>query len=147
MKKITRSALLPYSAKKMYDLVNDVEAYPEFLPWCGAAEVKSCDGSSMSASVTIAKAGIKQTFTTKNHLVDGKRIEMQLLDGPFKSLKGEWEFKVLDEDACKILFEVEFEVSSGLLNMAVGPIFEQIASTLVDSFCERAKAVYPNPFA
>jgi ribosome-associated toxin RatA of RatAB toxin-antitoxin module len=74
--------------------------------------------------------------------VPGQRIEMQLLDGPFKSLRGEWNFKVLDVDACKILFEVEFEVNSGLLNAAIGPIFEQIANTLVDAFCERAKQVY-----
>lgn len=142
MKKITRSALLPYSAKQMFDLVNDVAAYPEFLPWCDGAEVLSHQASKMEASVSIAKAGIRQTFQTQNHLVDGKRIEMHLVDGPFKHLKGEWEFKVLDESACKILFDVEFEVNSGLLNAAIGPIFEQISNTLVDSFCERAKQVY-----
>lgn len=147
MKKITRTALLPYSAKQMYDLVNDVAAYPQFLPWCGGAEVLQQSESAMRASVTIAKAGIKQNFTTQNHLVDGKRIEMQLVDGPFKTMRGEWQFKVLDEQACKILFEIEFEMNSGILNMAIGPIFEQIASTMVDSFCERAKQVYPNPFA
>lgn len=147
MKKITRTALLPYSAKQMYDLVNDVAAYPEFLPWCDKAEVLQQDSSSMQASVTISKAGIKQAFTTNNHLVEAKRIEMHLVDGPFKSMRGEWEFKALDKDACKVLFEIEFEVSSGILNLAIGPIFEQIASTLVDSFCERAKQVYPNPFS
>ncbi|MEA3405354.1 MAG: type II toxin-antitoxin system RatA family toxin [Pseudomonadota bacterium] len=142
MKKITRTALLPYSAKQVFDLVNDVASYPEFLPWCGGSEVLSETDSEMNAKVTIAKAGIKQTFETRNHLVQGQRIEMHLVDGPFKSLRGEWEFKVLDVDACKILFEVEFEVSSGILNAAIGPIFEQIANTLVDSFCERAKQVY-----
>ncbi len=142
MKKITRTALLPYSAQQVFDLVNDVAAYPEFLPWCGGAEVLSESASEMQAKVTIAKAGISQTFATRNHLVPGKRIEMHLVDGPFKSLRGEWEFKVLDVDACKILFEVEFEVSSGILNAAIGPIFEQISNTMVDSFCERAKQVY-----
>jgi ribosome-associated toxin RatA of RatAB toxin-antitoxin module len=142
MKKITRTALLPYSAQQVYDLVNDVAAYPQFLPWCGGSQVLSASEFEMQAQVTIAKAGIKQTFTTCNHLVPGQRIEMQLLDGPFKSLRGEWNFKVLDVDACKILFEVEFEVNSGLLNAAIGPIFEQIANTLVDAFCERAKQVY-----
>ncbi|MDG6778240.1 type II toxin-antitoxin system RatA family toxin [Thiomicrorhabdus sp. zzn3] len=142
MKKISRSALLPYSAQKVYDLVNDVAAYPEFLPWCGGAEVVSQTDLEMQAKVTIAKAGISQTFETRNHLVPGQRIEMHLVDGPFKSLRGEWQFKPLDVDACKILFEVEFEVSSGLLNAAIGPIFEQIANTLVDAFCERAKQVY-----
>lgn len=142
MKKIARTALLPYSAHQMYALVNDVTSYTEFLPWCGDSEVISESGIEMIASVTIAKMGITQTFKTRNHLVEGERIEMNLLDGPFKSLKGEWFFKVLDVDACKIQFEVEFEVNSGLLNAAIGPIFEQISSTLVDSFCERAKQVY-----
>lgn len=142
MKKITRTALLPYSAQQVFDLVNDVASYPDFLPWCGGAEVLSSSSFEMNAKVTIAKAGIKQTFETHNHLVPGQRIQMNLVDGPFKSLRGVWEFKALDVDACKILFDVEFEVSSGLLSVAIGPIFEQIANTLVDSFCERAKQVY-----
>ena len=142
MKKITRTALLPYSAQQVFDLVNDVASYPEFLPWCGGSQVVSESPSHMTAKVTIAKLGIKQTFETSNHLVPGQRIQMNLIEGPFKSLRGEWEFKALDTDACRIRFEVEFEVSSGLLNMAIGPIFEQIASTFVDSFCERAKTVY-----
>ncbi len=142
MKKIARSALLPYSAEQVYNLVNDVKNYPEFLPWCGGSEVISETATEMEASVTISKAGLKQTFVTNNHLVPGKRIVMHLVEGPFKSLRGEWEFKVLDKDACKIHFEVEFEVSNRLLNVAIGPIFEQIATTMVDSFCERAKQVY-----
>ena len=141
MKKIARTALLPYSAEKVYRLVNDVERYPEFLPWCGGSEVISESEYEMQAGVTISKAGIKQTFVTKNHLVPGQRIEMHLLDGPFKSLKGEWQFKALDQEACKIQFEVEFEVNT-LLGAAIGPLFEQIASTMVDSFCERAKQIY-----
>ena len=142
MKKIARTALLPFSAQQVYDIVNNVDAYPEFLPWCGDAAIISATELEMDASVTIAKAGIRQTFKTRNHLVPGERIEMQLIEGPFKALKGEWNFKVLDTDACKIQFEIEFEVSSGILNAAIGPIFEQIASTMVDSFCERAKKVY-----
>ncbi len=142
MKKITRTALLPYSVKQMYDIVNDVAGYPDFLPWCGDSEIISVTDLEMVASVTIAKAGIRQTFKTRNHLVPNERIEMHLLEGPFKSLKGEWSFKVLDVDACKIKFEVEFEVSNGLFNVAIGPIFEHIASTLVDSFSERAKQIY-----
>ncbi|WP_019555950.1 type II toxin-antitoxin system RatA family toxin [Thiomicrorhabdus arctica] len=142
MKKISRTALLPYSAKQMYDIVNNIADYPNFLPWCGDSEVVSETDLEMIASVTIAKAGIRQTFKTRNHLVPNERIEMHLVEGPFKSLKGEWSFKVLDVDACKIKFEVEFEVSNGLFNVAIGPIFEHIASTLVDSFCERAKQIY-----
>ena len=142
MKKIVRSALLPFSADQVYHLVNDVARYPEFLPWCGGAEVLNASEYEMRAGVMITKAGIKQKFVTQNHLVPGRRIEMHLIDGPFKSLKGEWQFKPLDRDACKIQFEVEFEVSNGLLNLAIGPIFEQIASTMVDSFSKRAKQIY-----
>lgn len=142
MKKITRSALLPFSAQRMYALVNAVDQYPEFLPWCGGAVIHEATETFMRAGVTISKAGISQTFETQNHLTPNQRIEMQLLDGPFKYLHGEWTFKALDEQACKIVFDIEFEMKSGLLNMALGPIFEQIASTFVDSFVERAKHVY-----
>lgn len=142
MKKITRSALLPYSAQKMYELVNAVDQYSEFLPWCGGASIEEQSENYMKASVTIAKAGVSQTFQTENHLTKNQRIEMKLVDGPFKFLHGEWTFKALDEEACKIVFDIEFEMKSGLLNMAIGPIFEQIASTLVDSFVERAQQVY-----
>jgi len=96
----------------------------------------------MVARVTISKAGLSQTFETKNYLTLGERIEMHLLEGPFKLLEGEWVFKPLDEKACKIQFEVAFEVSHGVLNMAIGTVFEHISSTLVDSFCERAKVIY-----
>ncbi len=142
MKKISRSALLPYSAEQVYGLVNDVESYPEFLPWCGGAEILEQGESFMVASVTIAKAGVRQTFVTRNHLVPNQRIEMQLVEGPFQSLLGEWEFKALDTDACKVLLDISFEMKSGLLSVAIGAMFEQIASTLVDSFCQRAKQVY-----
>ena len=142
MKKIVRSALIPFSAQQVYSLVNDVSKYPEFLPWCGGAKVLNETDHQMTASVTIAKAGLSKTFTTQNQLVPGEQILMTLVEGPFSYLQGEWSFKKLDDSACKIQFEVEFEVSNGLLNMALGPIFEQIASTFVDSFCKRAKQVY-----
>lgn len=142
MKKISRTALLNYSAKQMYDVVNDVARYPEFLPWCGGAKVLSADDVSMQAEVTIAKLGIKQVFKTQNHLTPNQRIEMRLLEGPFSHLQGEWTFKALDEQACKINFEIEFEVSSGLLRVALNNIFEQIANTFVSSFVARAEQIY-----
>ena len=132
MKKISRSALLPYSSQAVFDLVNDVEAYPEFLPWCGGAEIKESSENEMVASVLISKAGIKQAFTTRNTLTEPERID----------LTGTWLFKALDENACKISLDIEFEISNSLLNAAIGAIFEQIASTLVQSFCDRAKQVY-----
>lgn len=142
MKKISRTALLNYSAKQMYDVVNDVSSYPEFLPWCGGANVLSADEFSMQAEITIAKLGIKQVFKTQNHLTPNQRIEMRLLEGPFSHLQGEWSFKPLDAQACKINFEIEFEVSSGLLRAALSSLFEQIANTFVSSFVKRAEQVY-----
>lgn len=142
MKKISRSALLPYAAQKVYDIVNDVAAYPEFLPWCGGADVLDNLDNKMVASVTISKAGLKQTFVTQNALQPGERIDMQLLKGPFSHLEGHWVFKPLDENACKISFDLVFEVSNPLLKVALGAVFEQIATTMVQSFCERAKQLY-----
>lgn len=142
MKKITRSALLPYAAMDVYNIVNDVAAYPEFLPWCGGAEIIESTDNMMVASVTIAKAGLKQTFVTKNELHPGETIKMQLVEGPFSHLAGKWEFKALDEQACKISFDLVFEVNHPLLKAALGAVFEQIASTMVQSFCERAKQIY-----
>ncbi len=142
MKKISRSVLLNYSAQQMYDLVNDIEAYPEFLPWCGGVQILSQTEYDLKASILIAKMGIRQAFSTHNHLEPGKRIEMHLLDGPFSSLQGEWCFKPLHDQACKVSFDIEFEVSNGFMNRALGALFEQIASTLVDSFIQRAKQCY-----
>lgn len=142
MKKISRTALLPYSAQKIYDLVNDVTNYPDFLPWCSESKVLHSSKEEMSASITISKAGINKSFSTSNQLQNGERIEITLIDGPFKSLTGIWEFKSLDKEACKISFQVEFEVKKGVLNIAIGHVFEQIASTLVDSFCKRAEKIY-----
>lgn len=142
MKKISRSALLPYSSSAVFDLVNDVERYPEFLPWCGHSEVLEEGEGFMLASIEISKAGIKQSFTTLNTLIPSEKIEMKLKDGPFKTLNGVWLFKSLDEEACKIEFDIEFEIKTSVLNFAIGAIFEQIASTMVQSFCDRAKQVY-----
>jgi ribosome-associated toxin RatA of RatAB toxin-antitoxin module len=142
MKKISRTALLNFSARQMYDVVNNVSAYPEFLPWCGGVEVVKQTDYDMEASIQIAKLGIRQTFTTNNHMQPGERIAMRLKEGPFSHLQGEWSFKPLGEQACKIQFEIEFEVSFGLMQVALGSLFEQIANTLVDSFIQRAQQLY-----
>jgi ribosome-associated toxin RatA of RatAB toxin-antitoxin module len=139
MKKISRTALLNYSAEQMYQVVNQVEDYPEFLPWCGGVQVISRTEHDLKASILIEKLGIRQSFSTHNHMEPGRRIEMRLIDGPFSHLYGEWEFKPLDESACKIQFEIEFEVSNGLMKLALGKLFEQIANTMVDSFIARAQ--------
>ncbi|NCN44120.1 MAG: ubiquinone-binding protein [Piscirickettsiaceae bacterium CG_4_9_14_3_um_filter_43_564] len=142
MKKITRSALLPYSDECMFDLVNNVATYPEFLPWCGGSEVISETNDKMVASILIAKAGIKHQFKTENHLERPKKIELHLLEGPFKSLYGLWEFQSINTSACKISLEIEFEINNSFLDAAIGVVFEQIVASLVQSFCNRAKQVY-----
>jgi ribosome-associated toxin RatA of RatAB toxin-antitoxin module len=142
MPKIQRSALVGYSAEQMYHLVNDVEAYARFLPGCGAAKVHEISALEMLASVQIAKAGVNKWFTTRNQLSHGERIEMQLVDGPFSRLIGNWNFLALDESACKISLSLEFEFSGKLVEMAFGKVFNQVASSMVDAFVSRAKEVY-----
>ena len=135
---VNKSALVPYSAQTMFDLVNDVIAYPEFIPGCVATRINSVDDTHMQASLDISKAGIKHTFTN-NTLVAPSRIEMSLADGPFKSLSGGWVFTELDEHACKIELNLEFEFTSRIIEMAFGKIFHSLASSMVDAFIQRAK--------
>ncbi|MCL1037868.1 SRPBCC family protein [Shewanella corallii] len=142
MPKISRSVLVRFSARQMYDLVNDVESYKEFLPGCVGGKVLEFDGTSMLASVDVSKAGISKTFTTRNQLVPGKRIELNLENGPFKHLKGEWVFTELTEDACKVEFELDFEFSSTLVAMAFGKVFQELVGSMVSAFTERAKVIY-----
>lgn len=139
MADVNKSALVPYSAKTMYDLVNDVHAYPDFLPGCVSTEVHSADESHMKASMHIAKAGIKHTFTTLNTLEPNRAIKMQLADGPFKSLNGGWTFTELDEHACKVELKLTFEFKSKLIAMAFGKMFTQLANAMVSAFIARAK--------
>ena len=139
---ISKSALVNYPAIEMFNIVDDVDAYPQFLPWCGSAKVLSRDKDEVKAMVEINHSGIRKSFTTCNHLQQGKMIEMELVNGPFKHLHGYWRFDSLAEDACKVSLDLEYEFSSKLLGMAIGPIFSQIANTLVDSFCRRADALH-----
>ena len=142
MAEVLRSALLMYSADEMYRLVNDVNAYPEFLPGCVAANVISSSEDLMRASVKVAKAGISQTFTTENSLVEGRSITMNLVEGPFKHLSGGWVFTALDEQACKVSLDLKFEFSSSLAGIAFTRIFNELVGTMVKSFAARAKVVY-----
>ncbi|GLR74784.1 SRPBCC family protein [Aliivibrio sifiae] len=142
MPQVSRSALVPFSAKQMYDLVNDVASYPQFLPGCSGSQIIEQTKGSMIASVDVAKAGIKKTFTTKNTLVDSEVIGMNLVDGPFKSLTGGWHFIALDETACKVELKLEFEFSNALVAMAFGKVFQELTNNMVNSFTQRAKQVY-----
>jgi ribosome-associated toxin RatA of RatAB toxin-antitoxin module len=139
---IHRSALVPYSAPAMYALVSDIETYPQFLPWCGGARVVSREGEALVASIDIAYHGVHKSFTTRNRLVQDASIEMRLLQGPFKHLRGLWHFTALDPQSSKVALDMEFEFSNRLLAMVIGPVFTQIANGLVDSFLKRAIEVY-----
>lgn len=142
MTQIQRSALLPFSDQQMYDLVADVESYPAFLPWCGSAEVLSIKGSEVVATVGIDFKGVNRAFTTRNRLIAPKTIDMELVDGPFRHLHGGWSFRALDDQASKIMLDLQFEFSNPMIRLVVGPVFEQIANGLVDAFHQRAEALY-----
>jgi ribosome-associated toxin RatA of RatAB toxin-antitoxin module len=139
---IEKSALVPHSAARMFALVDDIAAYGEFLPWCGGAQELSRSADEVRATVIIAHSGLNKAFTTENRLQKDKMIEMSLVDGPFKRLHGFWCFDALSETACKVSLNLEYEFSNKLVGLALGPVFSQIANTLVDSFCQRAEALY-----
>ena len=142
MSKVIKSVLVPYSAQQMFDLVADVDAYPVFLPWCGGSHVQPLADGSQLARVDIAFKGLKQSFCTQNRHDPGRRIDMTLHEGPFKSLKGCWEFSTLADQACKVSFELDYHFSSTILEKLVGPVFDHIALSFVDAFVQRAEVLY-----
>ncbi|MFN3579792.1 MAG: type II toxin-antitoxin system RatA family toxin [Pseudomonas sp.] len=142
MTHIQRSALLPYPARHLFDLVNRVERYPEFLPWCAKADILHETDNEMRARLTVAKAGLTQAFTTRNSLVPGERIELRLEDGPFSDLHGVWEFKALGEHACKISLDLHFHYAGPVVKATLGPLFNQAANNMVEAFCQRAKELH-----
>ena len=140
--KIQRSALVTFSAMDMYKLVEDVPFYPRFLSWCTSTLVHEKGDDFQKASLTVLVAGIRQSFSTINTLVSGQRIEMKLLEGPFKNLQGEWRFIQLGEEGCKISLELDFEMRDGPMARLFGKGFGKIADRLVEDFCKRAEKVY-----
>lgn len=134
--------LVRFSAKEMYDLVNDVESYHVFLPGCVGGKVLEFDGKTMVASVDVSKAGISKTFTTRNQVVEAKSITLELENGPFKHLHGLWKFTALTEEACKVEFDLHFEFSNALVDLAFGKIFKELMSSMVVAFTDRAKVIY-----
>ena len=142
MAAVHKSVLVGYSAEQMFALVDRVEDYPRFLPWCGGVNVERPTDDSLIASLAIQYHGINQSFTTKNKHVRPTEMHMVLVDGPFKHLEGTWTFKPLRENACKVDFELNYEFSSKLFDQIIGPVFGMIANSFVDSFCKRAEAIY-----
>lgn len=142
MIKFERSALVPYSAAQMYALVNDVDAYPQFLPWCSSANVVEQTEQEMIATIEVAVAGMHKAFTTRNALVLNERIEMRHLTGPFKSLLGIWRFQTLGDAGCKVELELEFEVLGGIKSAVFGMLFNVATEKMVNAFCERAHQLF-----
>ncbi|CAB0149759.1 Ribosome association toxin RatA [Pseudidiomarina piscicola] len=142
MPSIERSALVPYSDAQMFALVNDVESYPEFVPGCRSAQVVEQTATSKVARLDISKAGVGKSFTTRNQLEHPSAIGMELVDGPFRYLRGGWYFEPLNDQACKIVLKLEFEFANRLLGLAFGNIFNEMQSRMVDAFVKRAEHVY-----
>ncbi len=139
---VKKSALVMYSARQMFNLVNDVESYPEFLPWCSSTTLLSRSEDKVCAELEVSRLGVSQKFSTCNRMVSGESMNIELVEGPFKHLRGDWVFKALREDACKVELELDFDFSGKLINAAFGTVFHQVANTLVDAFCKRAEEVY-----
>lgn len=143
MKVVERSAIVPYTAPQMYELVNDVERYPQFLPWCTAARVEASSASEMSALIGISRGMLRTEFSTRNALKPGAEITMHLVQGPFKSLTGHWLFAPIGDRGSRVSFRVEFEFKNALTAAALNPIFESLCGTIVEAFAARARQVYP----
>lgn len=147
MPRIVRSAIAPYPASDMYRMVKDIEAYPEFLPWCSAAEVQEESATHQVASVVIAKSIKQSRFTTRNRLEPDKAIHVTLVNGPFRHLEGHWVFTDIAGQGCRAELEVDFSFSSRLLGAMIGPAFTRVCDSLVDAFLRRAATLYGKPAA
>ena len=142
MRHIQKSALVPYTTAQMFALVDDINSYADFLPWCSRSQVTARVIDIVEAELTISYGQLNKTFKTRNINTPENHIEMQLVEGPFKHLNGRWEFVMLGNEGCKVALNMSFEFSNKLLDMTVGPVFSQIANSLVDAFTERAGKVY-----
>lgn len=139
---VEKSVLIEHSALRMYQLVDAVEDYPKFLPWCNRTELKFRDERCTVATLYIDYHAVKSHFTTENTKEMPSRMTIRLVDGPFRRLEGAWSFKALGESACKIEFSLTYEFSSKLFEKIIGPVFNHIANTFVDAFVRRADNVY-----
>ncbi|MEQ1880279.1 MAG: type II toxin-antitoxin system RatA family toxin [Burkholderiales bacterium] len=142
MNKVEKSVLIEYSAGQMYALVDDIERYPQFLPWCGGSEVTLREANKVQATLHINYHGIKQSFSTENRTRPGESIEVSLVKGPFRQLNGHWRFIPLAEEACKVEFKLSYEFSSRILETIIGPVFSVIANSFIEAFVKRARQLY-----
>jgi ribosome-associated toxin RatA of RatAB toxin-antitoxin module len=142
MAQVEKTVLVPYSPAQMFGLVDAVESYPEFLPWCGGVDLQHRTETSTSATLHINYHGLKQKFTTENSKQPHSRMDITLVDGPFRSLHGHWQFSALSETACKVEFRLNYEFANSVLEKIIAPVFSHIADTFVDGFVERAEKIY-----
>lgn len=142
MTRVSRNALVPYTPAQMYAIVDDIEAYPKFLPWCKNSQVLYRDDDQVKATLYLSKRGLDLSFTTWNRLQKDKMIEVRLMQGPFRHLQGFWRFDPLRVSACRVSLDLEFELASRILRLTITPIFNQITNSLVDAFANRARQVY-----
>ena len=145
MKRITRSAIVPHGAREMYDLVEDIESYPRFLPWCLDARVHERAPAYTRATLTAGLRGIRQSFTTRNENRPGESIEMRLEAGPFRAFSAAWRFRALSADSSEIEFTLEYELAGRALARLLEPLFDRIADTMVDAFSRRAEELRDGP--
>lgn len=141
MAKIDKQLIVPYSTQQMYDLINAVELYPEFLPWCKATEIHTRTPQELEATIHLVKGPVNYSITTKNTMLPGSQIRMQYLAGPFKSCQGSWMF-LPQASNCKILFNMEYQFISKMKQILIEPVFNPIANTLIDAFHVRAEQIY-----
>ncbi len=142
MPTVNQSALVSYSAEQMYQLVNNYEKYPEFLSGCISTKTLTAGENELKAELHIQKLGISQTFSTHNKMIPPHKIEMSLIDGPFRHLHGYWTFTPFDEQSCKIALELSFEFSSPIVALVFGKVFNELTLKMVNAFKQRAKEVY-----
>ncbi|MGI9262855.1 MAG: type II toxin-antitoxin system RatA family toxin [Woeseiaceae bacterium] len=142
MRHVKRSALVPYSATELFDLVDDVDAYADFLPWCSRSEVLTRNDDVVEATVELQKGSVSKEFTTRNARVPGESIGLELLGGPFRHLQGGWNFQSLGDDGCKVSLEIDFEFESKMVDMVFGAFFQDTCNSLVDAFVQRAGEIY-----
>lgn len=142
MPEVTRSVLVAHSPAQMFALIDAVEDYPKFLPWCGATEVLHRDQTTTRATVEINYHGIRQSFTTENAKRPPQEMLIRLVEGPFRKLEGEWRFTALGDQGCKIEFRLSYEFSGRLLEKLIGPVFNYIANSLVEAFVKRASRIH-----
>jgi ribosome-associated toxin RatA of RatAB toxin-antitoxin module len=141
MKQIARSAIVEHTAQEMFALVDDIESYPRFLPWCTAARVDARTPASVRATLTVGVRGVRQSFTTENELRPGESMRMRLVKGPFRRFAAEWRFRPLSDEACAIDFSLEYQMAGPLARL-LEPLFDHIADTMVDAFTRRAAELY-----